>query len=1097
MSTSWTNGNGSKRVVKMNTTNSFTALGNGSSPTADTVWHNNGEQVIYNGTGSSVSVTGLTISTTYWFEVYEYNGSGTTIVYNNTTATNNPNSQSTSTAANNPTAQNLPFAFTSLTGSTLPAGMAVTSFSTLPTTRTNTAPLDNLRYSTTAQEGGWRDESSSGLSLLGSGSANTGALVVAINTTNKTHIQVSWKAGTILQQDYRDNSIALQYRVGTTGNFTDVGTTSTYNTSGKSAGDLSSLYLETLPSGAENQAVVQLRWIYWESNSTSGARDRINLTAITVNSIPTTQASNITFSNVNLNALTANWTNGNGTNRIVKMNTSNSFTTPTSGYAPTANATWANAGEQVVFNGSGSTVNIKNLVRGTTYWFRVYEYYGTASSTNYNVATATNNPNSQATLSCGTIVSRNGSGTWADTAHWTPSVVPIACDSVVITTSSPITIGANANAKSVDIQSGSTLTANKYLNVSSNLFIDGTLQLASNIQVGFLLTLNSGVLNGGTLSDTVFIGGNWSNSGIGGVFNPGNGTVFLLGTGAQTISKSTGTESFNNLVKAGTSVATLSCPLTCSGNLFVNNGTLTLGANLTVSGNNTIASAATLNSNNQNFTLGGNWTNNGIFTTGTGSVILNGNANQSLVKGSGAEALTNVTVNKASGNLVLNSPLAISANLTLTLGSVVTTSTNILKLSSAATVTGGSNTSYVSGPMDKIGNSAFTFPLGSTSLSSGAFHPLTITAPATATDEFVAQYLPAAQGFGSTLDDSLLIVSNCEYWLLSQLTGTDAVQITLGWNSNNCIGTAYADYRIGSWDGSVWRSKGQTALNHTGLTGTISSATTLLFSATATPLALGTYFHPLKMVSSTYDAYCRPSLLGSIYLNVTGGAAPLHYQWTTLSLSDSTPPPFPPSSAHPLVVYPGRDSIPAGVYQLVITDARNRTNTFTYNILNCVNWGVLPTGFIMDSLGNLTKSGGSGSWANSFVNSSKILAGITDGAWVQFTVADTASQYLFGFGSVPLDSIPNDVNYTVYVNNSNLIVVESDNDGFYSKKQIGNIVPGDVIKIQMSAVTGINYYKNGVPFYQSNLLSNVRLLYQSGIYNSGNTIGTIRCSTNR
>ena len=46
---------------------------------------------------------------------------------------------------------------------------------------------------------------------------------------------------------------------------------------------------------------------------------------------PTTQASAITFSSVGSTQFTVGWTNGNGTGRVVKINTTNSFTSPTDG----------------------------------------------------------------------------------------------------------------------------------------------------------------------------------------------------------------------------------------------------------------------------------------------------------------------------------------------------------------------------------------------------------------------------------------------------------------------------------------------------------------------------------------------------------------------------------------------------------------------------------------------------------------------------------------------------------------------------------------------------------------------------------------------
>lgn len=76
---SWTAGNGTNRIVVASTSpiagspldqNAYTAnanFGSGSTIAA-------GEFVIYNGSGNSTSATGLTVSTTYYFAVYEYNG---------------------------------------------------------------------------------------------------------------------------------------------------------------------------------------------------------------------------------------------------------------------------------------------------------------------------------------------------------------------------------------------------------------------------------------------------------------------------------------------------------------------------------------------------------------------------------------------------------------------------------------------------------------------------------------------------------------------------------------------------------------------------------------------------------------------------------------------------------------------------------------------------------------------------------------------------------------------------------------------------------------------------------------------------------------
>lgn len=118
----------------------------------------------------------------------------------------------------------------------------------------------------------------------------------------------------------------------------------------------------------------------------------------TVTAIPTTQAYSVTFGSVQYNQMTINWSSGNGANRIVKINTTNSFTNPTNGVASgTPNSTYSGSGEQTVYNSNSSTVTVTGLNVSTTYWFRVFEYNGSGATTVYQMITATNNPNSQQT----------------------------------------------------------------------------------------------------------------------------------------------------------------------------------------------------------------------------------------------------------------------------------------------------------------------------------------------------------------------------------------------------------------------------------------------------------------------------------------------------------------------------------------------------------------------------------------------------------------------------------------------------------------------------------------------------------------------------
>ena len=76
---SFTAGNGAKRIAVVSTTNFANTPVNGTAYTANTTFGSGstvgaGNFVVLNGTGNSVTVTGLTANTTYFIKVFEYNG---------------------------------------------------------------------------------------------------------------------------------------------------------------------------------------------------------------------------------------------------------------------------------------------------------------------------------------------------------------------------------------------------------------------------------------------------------------------------------------------------------------------------------------------------------------------------------------------------------------------------------------------------------------------------------------------------------------------------------------------------------------------------------------------------------------------------------------------------------------------------------------------------------------------------------------------------------------------------------------------------------------------------------------------------------------
>ncbi|MBN2745097.1 MAG: T9SS type A sorting domain-containing protein [Bacteroidales bacterium] len=94
--------------------------------------------------------------------------------------------------------------------------------------------------------------------------------------------------------------------------------------------------------------------------------------------------------------MTLHWTNGNGTARMLIMKAGSAVSNPVDGNTYTANANFGSgdqigsSGTYVVFNGSGSKgdeqVTITGLSDAVDYYFKVVEYNGTGSTTNYNTS---------------------------------------------------------------------------------------------------------------------------------------------------------------------------------------------------------------------------------------------------------------------------------------------------------------------------------------------------------------------------------------------------------------------------------------------------------------------------------------------------------------------------------------------------------------------------------------------------------------------------------------------------------------------------------------------------------------------------------------
>jgi hypothetical protein len=150
------------------------------------------------------------------------------------------------------------------------------------------------------------------------------------------------------------------------------------------------------------------------------------LLAVTVIAGPPTAASNITFSNDQGTSIDVCWTNGNGSNRMLVVSTSDPSLwswSPVNGITYAANSNYAAATDvdpytpvvKVVYNGNGSCATVTGITANTVYYFRVYEYvYGLGGAPTYQTAVATGNPNQPKKLAFDNITTKTSNVNFND-----------------------------------------------------------------------------------------------------------------------------------------------------------------------------------------------------------------------------------------------------------------------------------------------------------------------------------------------------------------------------------------------------------------------------------------------------------------------------------------------------------------------------------------------------------------------------------------------------------------------------------------------------------------------------------------------------------
>jgi M6 family metalloprotease-like protein len=632
-----------------------------------------GNYVVYNGTGDNVTVTGLLQNATYYFAVYEYNSSNC-------------------------------FLLTALTGSTTTTGCSAC----FPTATTKGSfGITNVSLNTINNTS---DFSTSAYTNYAATTTNVTAGTtynLSVSTSSYNGYTVYTKAWIDWNKDCTFQS-SEEYNLGSNIN---VGIVTTEI---------------PVPSNAYSGFVPMRVRTTWNvaptscgNNNYSEAED-YSLKIVGGCTPPTTQATSFSATNIQNTQATINWNRGNGDNVLVIARQGSAVDFNLIGANDfTANALFGSGaqietGNYVVYNGAGTNVTVTGLVKGTTYYFAVYEY-NSASCFLMPALTGNITTVDEATWTGAT------STDWFTTSNWSTGSLPTATTSVTIPsapTNQPQINASGAVCKNITINNGATLAMN--------------------------------AITAYTLS----VYGDWINNGSNSSFSYGIGTVsFNNQTIDQTIGGSAQTDFYILKVNKGsiskileaTAVITLKA---VSSNIILTAGILKISSNSTITP--LTSTYLSINSSSGVWNNGGNINPTGkqcnvagklISSAGTSNfsfLLPTGSANNIQIDGGTINissyfepySLSTDIMNysQSGGSLLINSsnssiPFALNAGSTFNMsgGTIVfqkasaNTSTDFQNLASTYNVTGGTlqigNTSTFASQTIRINSTAPIYDL--------------------------------------------------------------------------------------------------------------------------------------------------------------------------------------------------------------------------------------------------------------------------------------------------------------------------------------------------------------------------------------------------
>lgn len=167
-------------------------------------------------------------------------------------------------------------------------------------------------------------------------------------------------------------------------------------------------------------------------------------------------------------------------------------------------------------------------------------------------------------------------------------------------------------------------------------------------------------------------------------------------------------------------------------------------------------------------------------------IELNGTTQQTLpaskLPGSGTDSLflKDIVFNNPSG-FILDGNMVVNDSLDLKSGIFTTTDDDLLIIADGAIISGGNDSTYIDGPMRKIGgvqDEPFIFPLG----DNGKFAPIEIIPLASSiTSVYTAEFDKCPPPWGSFTTTPLEQISQTQFWTITRETGSEDFDVVLHW----------------------------------------------------------------------------------------------------------------------------------------------------------------------------------------------------------------------------------------------------------------------------------------------------------------------------